>query len=356
MPSLYSDGRGEDRIHRGGSIRSRLVRGATRIFAKPLVGAWMAHPDLAWPLSLVDDAAGLLPRPAEAQYIDVSLGQCSAEWVRARGKGTSRAILYLHGGAFLTGGLNTHRALAVMLSEHGDCPVLNVDYRMLPTAPIAHAVEDAVRGYEWLCSKGYRGEDIVIAGDSAGGYLAFMTALALAESGLPSPAGVVALSPLIDTDPGRRAARGIAPSCALFPGAAVDSLVRYIETTQTRLVVDGEVGPLVCPLDNDLSVLPPVMIHAGEDELLTGDAEAMAESVRAAGVPCDLHLWRHQVHAFPVFADALPESRRALRSVGQFVQEVTGQRASRERIPGGTADADIRTAHIRVADIRASVA
>ncbi|MEE2033083.1 alpha/beta hydrolase [Rhodococcus chondri] len=312
------------------------MRSATRALAKPVVGAWMARPDLAWPLTLVDSAAGLLPRPANAQYLDVDLGECSAEWVRAHSKSTSRVVLYLHGGAFLMGGLNTHRALAVALSDHGDCPVLNVDYRMLPTAPIGHAVEDAVRGYKWLRDKGYRGEDIVVAGDSAGGYLAFMTALAIAESEMSSPAGILALSPLIDTDVDRRAARDTEVVCPMFPDAAVDSLVQYIQATQTRLVVEGEPGPLVCPLDNDLSVLPPVMIHAGEDELLRSDAEAMAEQVRAAGVSCDLHLWRRQVHAFPVFADVLPESRRALRSAGQFVRTVTGTPAPNNTVAADT--------------------
>ncbi|MGN5236625.1 alpha/beta hydrolase [Rhodococcus sp. SJ-3] len=312
-----------DRTHTGTSIRSLLVRNAARVLAKPAVGVWMARPDLAWPLTLVDDTASLLPKPSGAEYADVDLGSCSAEWVHAESKNDEQAVLYLHGGAFLMGGLNTHRPLAVTLSERADCPVLNVDYRMLPSAPVAHAVEDAVRGYEWLCDKGYDGEDIVIAGDSAGGYLAFMTALALAEAKLPKPAGILALSPLVDTDVDRRAGRGRHTECPLFPEAAVDSLVDYIETAQTRLVVNGDAALPICPLDNDLSVLPPVMIHAGEDELLRTDAEAMTEEVRASGGQCELHLWRNQVHAFPVLADALPESRRALRIAGRFVKTVT---------------------------------
>ncbi|UYP18202.1 alpha/beta hydrolase [Rhodococcus sp. Z13] len=311
------------RTHRGGSVRSRVVRGAVRTLARPVIGAWMARPDLAWPLTLVDDAASLLPKPPGAQYVDVDLGSCRAEWIRAEGRSTRRAVLYLHGGAFLMCGLNTHRSLAVALSDHADGPVLSVDYRMLPKAPIAHAVDDAVRGYEWLCDKGYRGDEIVIAGDSAGGYLAFMTALAIAESDLPRPAGIVALSPLIDLDARRRAEFDVQASCPMFPGAAVQSLVRYIEGTHTLLTVDGEPGPLLCPLDNDLSVLPPVMIHAGHDELLRSDAESMSDAVREAGVPCELHLWRHQVHAFPIFAGSVPESRRAIAESGRFVRAVT---------------------------------
>ena len=319
----FGESGGVSRTHRGGSVRSLFVRGAVRALAKPVVGAWMARPDFAWPLRIVDDAASLFPKPSGAQYVDVDLGPCGAEWIRAEGRSTKRAVLYLHGGAFLMGGLNTHRSLAVSLSDRADGAVLSVDYRMLPNAPIAHAVDDAVRGYEWLCEKGYRGEDIVIAGDSAGGYLSFMTALALAESELPRPAGIVALSPLVDLDSERRAEHDMRAACPMFPGAAVQSLVQYIEGTHTRLTVDGEPGPLMCPLDNDLSVLPPVMIHAGDDELLRSDAESMARAVREAGVTCDLHLWRRQVHAFPIFADSLPESRRAIAEAGNFVRMVT---------------------------------
>ncbi|MEU5842416.1 alpha/beta hydrolase [Rhodococcus sp. NPDC047139] len=319
------------RTHRGGSMRSLFVRGAVRALAKPVVGAWMARPDLAWPLTIVDSAASLLPRPSGAQYIDVDLGSCGAEWIRAEGRSTKRAVLYLHGGAFLMCGLNTHRSLAVRLSDRSDGAVLNVDYRMLPDAPIAHAVDDAIRGYEWLCEKGYRGEGIVIAGDSAGGYLSFMTALALAEADLPRPAGIVALSPLVDLDSDRRAEHDMQAACPMFPGSAVRSLVQYIEGTHMRLTVDGEPGPLMCPLDNDLSVLPPVMIHAGDDELLRSDAESMARAVREAGVSCDLHVWRHQVHAFPIFADGLPESRRAIAEAGNFVRSVTGSDRSVEK-------------------------
>lgn len=318
---------GTSRLHPGGSMQSIVVRGAARVIAKPVIGAWMARPDLAWPLTLVDDAARLLPKPSGAQYLDVDLGRCAAEWIRAEGRSTERAVLYLHGGAFLLGGLNTHRSLGVTLSRYANGPVLNVDYRMLPNSPIAHAVEDAVRGYEWLCSKGYRGEDIVVAGDSAGGYLAFMTALALADTDLPRPAGVVALSPLVDLDTDRRSEPDSRAVCPMFPGAAVASLVRYIDAAHQRLTVDGAAGPSVCPLDNDLSVLPPVMIHAGDDELLRSDAESMADAVRRAGGHCDLHLWKRQVHAFPIFA-GVPESRRALKEAGRFVRSVTARAAA----------------------------
>jgi acetyl esterase/lipase len=76
-------------------------------------------------------------------------------------------------------------------------------------------------------------------------------------------------------------------------------------------------------VDADLSTLPPVTIHASADELLLPDAEVMAQRLQAAGVPCDLQLWAGQIHDFPLAADVLPEGRRAIRYIGDFVKEVT---------------------------------
>jgi acetyl esterase/lipase len=70
--------------------------------------------------------------------------------------------------------------------------------------------------------------------------------------------------------------------------------------------------------------LPPVTIHASSDELLLPDAELMAERLQISGVRCDLHLWDGQIHDFPLAADVLPEGRRAIRYLGDFIKEVTG--------------------------------
>lgn len=315
-------------FHAGISFSSRVVRFLARSFVRPAIHAWTIGPNLPWPVAAIDEAAGLLPQAKNSCVCKVSLKHCSAEWVRASGVGTAKAILYLHGGAFVTCGLNTHRGLVTRISESSNAAVLNVGYRMLPMNTISDAVEDALSGYRWLCEVGYGKGDIVIAGDSAGGYLAFMTTLAVLETDLPRPAGVVAISPLTDADPVRRRKNLDVQRCPLFPPRAVDVLARYIRRAQSRIVVDGEPGPLASPVDEDLSRMPPVMIHAGADELLRPDAELMSERLEAADVRCDLHLWEGQMHAFPVYAHMTPEGRRAIGEIGRFVREVTASRTS----------------------------
>src|SRR5437764_1257335 len=94
------------RIHHRHSAQSVAVSWASRLVVKNAVRAWAIQPNLHWPLEYVDGMAGLLPRFRSSANIEpIQLEHCTAEWIRARGASPTRAILYLHGGAFLTCGL-----------------------------------------------------------------------------------------------------------------------------------------------------------------------------------------------------------------------------------------------------------
>lgn len=300
------------RIHRRRSAQSVAVSLASRFLVKNVVRAWAIRPDLAWPFESVDRVAGLVPYRPAVHVERLRVGCCVAERVQAAETSTQRAILYLHGGAFLTCGLNTHRSLVARLSRAADACVLNVDYRMLPSHRITDAINDGLSGFRWLIRRGYDPEQIVVAGDSAGGYLAFMTTLAALHSDTAKPAGVAVVSPFADADPTAKLRHRNAGRCAMFPCGALSVFTRYLRRAR-----------MVSPLEADLSSLPPVTIHASSDELLLPDAEAMAQRLDAAGVRCDLHLWDGQIHDFPLAADVLPEGRRAIRYIGDFVKEVT---------------------------------
>lgn len=301
------------RTHHRHSPQTLALSLISRFVVKNVVRAWAVEPDLQWPFALVDRLAGALPRYESTARIDrVLLDACDAEWVRCAHATPDRAILYLHGGAFLTCGLNTHRMLVTRLSHAANAGVLNVAYRMLPSHRVSDAIDDGLSGLRWLCRHGYDPDQIVVAGDSAGGYLAFMTALATARSRLPKLAGIATISPFTDTDPTRKLRHRNARRCSMFPGAALSAFGRLLGRSHAG-----------SPVNADLSALPPVTIHASSDELLRPDAELMAQRLNLADIPCDLHLWDGQIHDFPLAADILPEGRRAIRYLGEFVKEVT---------------------------------
>lgn len=315
------------RVHHGHSPQSFAVSLASRLLVKNVVRAWAIQPNLHWPFQYVDGLAGLMPHFNHSARIEpIRLENCAAEWVHASGVPAKRAILYLHGGAFLTCGLNTHRSLVTRLSKAADAGVLTVGYRKLPTHQIADAIEDGMNGLRWLEERGYDGDQIVVAGDSAGGYLAFMVTLAAMRTRFVRPAGIAAISPFTDADPARKLRHRNARRCSMFTRAALSMFARYLG--EARLPHDGgATARIESPVDADLSSLPPVAIHASSDELLLPDAELMAERLQFSGVRCDLHLWDRQIHDFPIAADILPEGRRAIAYIGDFIKEVTAAAA-----------------------------
>ncbi|EJO90537.1 hypothetical protein MCOL_V210110 [Mycobacterium colombiense CECT 3035] len=298
------------------------------MIVKNTVRAWAMTPNLRWPFEYVDTVAGLFPRVGYAAHTEsVRLDNCAAEWVRAPGVSGERAILYLHGGAFLTCGLNTHRSMVTRLSKAADAAILAVAYRKLPAHQITDAIDDGISGLRWLQDHGYDGDRVVVAGDSAGGYLAFMTTLLAIQDGIMEPAGVAAVSPFTDADPVRKLKHPNARRCSMFTRRAFSRFAQLLSSAQ---VVEGEGQgdtTVASPVDADLSSLPPVTIHASSDELLLADAELMAKRLEASGIHCDLHLWDGQIHDFPLAADVLPEGRRAIRYLGDFVKDVTAVRA-----------------------------
>ncbi|OBA80205.1 esterase [Mycobacterium sp. 1164966.3] len=314
------------KIHRRRSVQSVAVAAGCRAFVKNAMRIWALRPTVNWPFAAIDFLAGLVPWRGQATIQHVRLPHCRAELISAQGVSTARAVLYLHGGGFLACGLNTHRSMVARLSRAADAVVLNVGYRMLPRHAVTDALADCVDALKWLGHQGYPPDSVVVAGDSAGGMLAFMLALNMIERGDGTPAGIATVSPLTDLGSSRRLAHPNARRCSMFSGRVLPVFAKYVEQCHERLSSGGSPCVLVPPVDADLSRMPPVAIHAGGDELLLHDAELMAQRLTEAGIRCDLHVWQGQIHDFPLAADILPEGRQAIRYLGEFIAEVIAPR------------------------------
>lgn len=304
---------------RGTSIQSQLVSRVLRATARPTLGLWSYTNRLPWPVGLVEWAATIMTPIEGTQYQPVRLQHCGAEWIQGPGAKNDHVVLYMHGGAFLCCGLRTHRRLVSRISAISQSSILAVDYRMLPHSTVSESIADGVDAYQWLLDNGYTADQIVIAGDSAGGYLAFAVPLAIAAAGLPGPAGIVALAPLTEMDPAHKLAHRNASRCAMFPKHAVPALTKISNRMDGRAAGRGQ-APRVCPVNADLQMLPPTLIQVGSQEMLYADSELMSERLAAAGVPCELQVWDRQPHVFQVFADVIPEGQKAIAEIGRFIR------------------------------------
>jgi acetyl esterase/lipase len=237
--------------------------------------------------------------------------------------GTRRAVLYLHGGAFLTCGANTHGRLVDALSKFADAPVLVVNYRLVPKHSIGMALDDCHDGYRWLRLLGYEPEQIVLAGDSAGGYLALALAQRLQELG-EEPAALVAISPLLQLAKEAKQAHPNIKTDAMFPARAFDALVELVAGAAAKNDVDGRPEEIYEPLDHIKPGLPRTLIHVSGSEVLLHDAQLAAGKLAAAGVPAEVRVWPGQVHDFQVATPMVPEAIRSLRQIGEYIREATG--------------------------------
>ena len=322
-----SDGAPVDLIEDGPSLPARLVSLGTRLTMWPTLAVLSHVPHLPWPFGLVDVVArALLPAPGTVRAT-VGLPNASAQLVRAPGvlpaDGRRRVVLYLHGGAFLTCGVNSHSRISVALSKFADSPVLVVDYRLIPKHTIGMAIEDCYDGYRWLRLRGYEPDQIVLAGDSAGGYLALALAQRLQAEG-EKPAALVAISPLLQLEKDPKLAHPNAYTDAMFPPKAFDALVALVARAAAKNVVDGEPEDVYEPLDNIEPGLPQTLIHVSGSEVLLHDARLAARRLVAAGVPTEVRIWPGQIHDFQLADPLIPEARRSLRQIGEYIREATG--------------------------------
>jgi monoterpene epsilon-lactone hydrolase len=250
---------------------------------------------------------------------DVSCRACTAggrpaAWIVTPEAAADRVILYLHGGAYVLGSINTHRDLAGRLSRAARAQVLLVDYRLAPEHPHPAAVEDAAAAYRWLLASGVSPSRLVIGGDSAGGGLTVATLVALRDAGQPLPAAGVCLSPWVDLE-------GLGES--MQTKAALDPMVQREPLRKMAALYLGGADPrtpLAAPLYADLSGLPPLLIQVGTAETLLDDSVRLAERARKAGVDVILEPWDDMIHVWQAFALLLPEGQQAIERIGEFVR------------------------------------
>jgi acetyl esterase/lipase len=227
-----------------------------------------------------------------------------------------RGVLYLHGGGYVMGSINTHAEMIGRISEACRAPVLALDYRLAPEHPYPAAVDDAVAAYDRLLGNGIAAENIVIAGDSAGGGLALACMLALREAGKPLPCGAILLSPWTDLT---GSGDSVSSRAEADPMVSPELLTPMAQLYAADTAVEE---PGISPLFADLKGLPPLLIQVGDAEILLDDSTRLHDCARAAGVDSTLQIYDGAFHVFQNMP-GLPETAEAVTAMGGFFDRVT---------------------------------
>jgi acetyl esterase/lipase len=251
--------------------------------------------------------------PPDVAVQRITAGEVRGEWLTPPGASSRSVVLYFHGGAWTLGWTGIHRRMVAHLCQAAASRAFAVDYRLAPEDPFPAAPEDCLAAYRWLLQEGTRPQDIVIAGDSAGGNLTLTTLMSLRDAGDRLPAAAVCISPATDLE-------GTGESFWTIKDPVMrPEFVLRMRRLYTR---DHDVrSPLISPLYGDLRGLPPLLIHAGGGEMLLSDSERLAEKAHGAGVDVTLDVWPGMWHVWHLLVPTLPEASQALEAIGAFIRQ-----------------------------------
>jgi monoterpene epsilon-lactone hydrolase len=294
------------------SIVAAIMRVALTVALKPFLGP-------PWPFSvqrmMLSIGSALMPQDGRAQVKADRVDHIPIERVTSKaGSGKPRhAILYLHGGAFVAGSPRTHRSITRRLAAETGALVLVPHYRLAPEAVFPAQLDDCVTCYRQLLKEGYAPERISIAGDSAGGNLAFMTAIAAMKAGMPGPASLVMMSPAFSLHP--------MPNSTHKERESRDPMIRLAwgELVEKAMQVPPN-HPFANPLTQDMSRLPPSLVQVGEDEVLYDNSTWFSDAATAAGRTTELEVYLKRWHVFQAHAALMPSSLKALDRQVEFMK------------------------------------
>ena len=241
-----------------------------------------------------------------------------AEWTSAPGADSGRVVLYLHGGGYVIGSLDSHRHVASEIARDTGGRTLALHYRLSPEQPFPAPVEDSLAAYRHLLDAGFAPGKIAIAGDSAGGGLVVAALVAIRDAGLPLPACGWCISPWVDLE-------GIGAS--MTGKAAEDPIVQkepLLEMSAHYLNGADPRSPLAAPLYANLRGLPPLFIQVGAAETLLDDSIRLAGVAGGQDVTVTLEVWPEMVHVWHLFHPRLAAGRRAITAGANFIRAATG--------------------------------
>lgn len=269
----------------------------------------------------IDAFAKAFPPAADITIEKITLGGVKAEKSRTPGDDASGAMLYVHGGGYVIGSLDSHRHLVTEAGRACGVVAYALDYRLAPEHPFPAPVEDTVAAYKQLLSQGIAPGKITIGGDSAGGGLVVAALVAIRDAGLAQPACGWCISPWIDME----ALGGTMTSNAVNDPTVQKETI--LEMAQLYLNGADAKNPLAAPLYADLKGIAPLLIQVGGIETLLDDSIRLAGRAAAAGVPTRLDVWPGMPHIWHIFHPILTAGKQATLQAGAFVKDAMAKGA-----------------------------
>ena len=231
-----------------------------------------------------------------------------------------KIIIYLHGGAYVACGPETHSSVVTQLSSYSKTTVLFPVYRLAPKFPFPSAIDDCLIVYKDLLEKGIEAKNISLVGDSAGGGLVMALLQILSEEKIDFPSSAVLVSPWTDLTLSGDSIKSRAKRDPIFtPGKEINNIIK------AYLGGEDPNNPLISPIFCDDIKFPPIQIHVGSEEILYDDAIRLSKNIkRTKSNIVELIEWNGLFHDFNIFCLgplAIPEAKIANRQIVDFIKK-----------------------------------
>lgn len=256
--------------------------------------------------------------PKEITIKEQVIEGMKSEWLIPDGANPEKLILYVHGGGYVSGSCSDHRAFVSKFAKNTGVTNLVYEYRLAPENPFPAALDDSVKVYQWLLTSGFKPENILIAGESAGGGLCLAILLALKEQNIALPVAAVAISPWTD----------LTCSSESYQTKNKMSLAPLNSWTVFSKHYTGgneATNHLISPLYGDLKGLPPILLNSGVDDELFEDGEKFYLKAKRAGVDITFKAGIGMVHCYPLLAPFFREATEAMDEIVGFVRQHLSQ-------------------------------
>jgi monoterpene epsilon-lactone hydrolase len=290
------------------SVAAKGLRSAVAAFKGKLAGTAARGP--------FDDVMERVVAPTDVTFEADTVGGISGLWAKPARSKKGAAIIHAHGGWFNLGTARAYRNFVGHIASSAGADAFIPDYRLAPEHLFPAAVMDVEACYRGLVDKGIN--KIAVVGDSAGGNLALVLLSivgAQAYKGPIAPVGAVAISPVTDLALTGESYETRAEADPYFTKSQVAGLVA------SYLGHADPTDPLASPLYGDLSGLPPIRVHVGDDEVLLDDSRRYVERAALAGVDAELDVWMGMPHGFVTGVREFDAARRSLEAIGAFLTQ-----------------------------------
>ena len=235
-------------------------------------------------------------------------GGIRGKWIRPMNP-SGKLLYYVHGGGFTLGSSAIPMPFLLELARRLKITCFSADYRLAPEYTFPAAPEDAMAGYQGLLDLGYKAENIILCGESAGATLVLALPMMAKEAGLPIPAGVIALSPVTD-------------ATAPAEGTVLEGLDDSDAVFEVYAPGWDRSDYRISPAKGDLAGFPPVFLSAGGDEVLMKDSLIFASAAARAGVDVRLHIGKEMIHTYPLDLWDYPEAMTAFEEITLFTKQI----------------------------------